>query len=330
MQKGFLHPVHNRFRHFLLHELVTYFFSETIFFAMSLEEDDDVCMTCGDGGNLTLCDLCDGPFHSLGCEYPNLASTNDVCYCWECQTIVFTQHQTMYTEHGTRERRLQEECLATNQVVYLQQPSSDHAVPFQVALDKMRALKDYVHVEPYRDGNGQSRFLIVGKPHNLNEAQAWNAVSFICTILNIPMYLEPLPGSVRSRVEAYKNRDGCTWFSALKKAQSESGEYNKFRFIPQFQHDTCDNVVLEDCYIKCICNEPIRNIFFRRIQCFDFTTGGVCNSYTVRNSRRPRGQEPTAWAFELFQVLLSVIERYGIARSHNHGLNRRVRRFVCA
>ena len=295
---------------------------------MSSEEDDDVCMKCGDGGNLTICDMCNGTFHSLGCDYPYRVSENNVCYCSECQTIVFTQHQTTYTEHGEREIRLQGECLHTNQVVYLQRPSSEEAVPFQVALDKLLALNEYVHVESYRDGGGRRRYLIVGKLHDLKEAQAWNAVSFICTILNIPMYLEPLSDNVRNRIEAYKNRDNCTWFAALKKAQSESGDYNTFRFIPQFQHDTCENVVLEDFYVKCICNEPIGNIFFRRIQCFDFTTGGVCNSYTVRNSRRPRGQEPEVWASELLQVLLYVIERYDIARRHIHGLNRRVRRFV--
>lgn len=295
---------------------------------MSSEGDDDVCMKCDDGGNLTICDMCNGTFHSLGCDYPYWAAENNVCYCSECQTIVFTQHQTTYTEHGEREIRLQGECLQTSQVVYLQRPSSEEAVPFQVALDKLLALNEYVHVESYRDGGGRQRYLIVGKLHNLNEAQAWNAVSFICTILNIPMYLEPLPDNVRNRVEAYKNRDNCTWFGAMKKAQSESGDYNTFRFIPQFQHDTCENVVLDDFYVKCICNEPIGNIFFRRIQCFDFTTGGVCNSYTVHNSRRPRSQEPEVWASELLQVLLYVIERYDIARRHNHGLNRRVRRFV--
>lgn len=145
---------------------------------MSSEEDDDVCMQCGDGGRLTLCDMCDGPFHSLGCEYPHRASDKNVCYCSSCQTIVFTQHQTVYTEHGKREIRLQGECLATNQVVYLQRPSTDDAVPFQVALDKLLALDDYVHVEPYMDGGGRQRFLIVGKLHDLNESQAWNAVSF--------------------------------------------------------------------------------------------------------------------------------------------------------
>lgn len=295
---------------------------------MSLQEDDgdDVCMKCGDGGNLTICDMCNGTFHSSGCDYPNLASKNNLCYCSECQTIVFTQHQTMYTEHGKREIRLQEECLHTNQVVYLQRPSSEEAVPFQVALDKLLALNEYVHVESYQD-RGSRRFLIVGKLHDLNNAQAWNAVSFICTLLNIPMYLEPLADNVRNRVEAYKNRDN-TWFGALKKAQTESGEYNTFRFIPQFQHDTCENVVLEDFYIKCICNESIRNIFFRRIRCFDFTTGGVCNSYTVRNSRRPRSQDPEVWASDLLQILLHVIQKYDIARKHNHGLNRRVKRFV--
>ena len=291
-------------------------------------EDDDVCIECGDGGTLTLCDMCDSPFHSLGCDYPHGASANNVCYCSECQTIVFTQHQTMYTEHGARERRLQGECLATNQVVYLQRPSADDAVPFDVALDKLRALKDYVHVEPYLDGGGRQRFLIVGKLHELDKPNAWNAVSFICTILNIPMYLEPLPDSVRRRVEAYKHRDNSTWFGALKTAQSETGDYNTFRFIPQFHHDTCDNVHLDDFYIKCLCNEEIGNIFFRRIQCFDFTTGGVCNSFTVRNAKRPRGQQPTAWASELLQVLLTVIERYGIALPHNHGLNRRARQYV--
>ena len=34
---------------------------------------------------------------------------------------------------------------------------------------------------------------MVGKLHDLNESQAWNAVSFTCTILNIPMYLEACP-----------------------------------------------------------------------------------------------------------------------------------------
>ena len=276
-------------------------------------EEDDICMQCGDGGQLTLCDMCDGPFHSLACDYPHRASDNNVFYCSACQTTVFTQHQTTYTERGKREIRLQGECLATNQVVYLQRPSTDDAVPLQVALDKLLALNDYVHVEPYSDGGGRQRFLIVGKLHDLNVSQAWNAVSFICTILNIPMYVEPLSDSVRNRVAAYKNRDSGTWFGALKKAQSESGEYDTFRFIPQFQHDTCDNVVLEDFYIKCICNEPIGNIFFRRIQSFDFTTGGVCNSYTVRNSRRSRAQEPAVWASELLQILLSVIQRYDIA-----------------
>jgi hypothetical protein len=297
---------------------------------MSPEDDDDVCKYCEDGGNLTVCDICDAAFHSSGCDSPALASDINVCYCSECQTIVFTQHQTMYREHGKREMRLQGECLATNRVVYLQRPSRDEAVPFQTALDKLSALNDYLHVEPYWEGD-RRRFLIVGRLHDLNESQAWNAVSFICTTLNIPMYLEPLPDAVRTRVEAYKNRDNCTWLQALKRAQSESGEYNTFRFIPQFQHDTCDNAVLEDFYVKCICNEPIGNVFFRRIHCFDFTTGGVCNSYTVRSSRRTRGEQPTIWASRSLQVLLSVIERYDdIARPHQHGLKRRVRRFLKA
>lgn len=295
---------------------------------MSFDEENDVCIKCGDGGNLTLCDMCDVAFHSLGCHYPYEASGNNICYCSECQKIVFTQHQNMFTEHGTREIKLQGECLATNQVVYLQRPSSDEAVSFQLALQKLMALKDYVHVEPYQDESGQQRFLIIGKDHDLNEAQAWNAVSFICTILNIPIYLEPLPDKVRSRVEAYKNRDNCTWFGALKKAQSESGEYNTFRFIPQFQHDTCANVWLDDFYIKCICNERISNVFFRRIKCFDFTTGGVCNSYTVRNSRRPRNEELEVWASELLGVLLFVIEKEKIGNRHNYGLKRRVSRFI--
>ena len=293
------------------------------------EHDGDVCIKCGDGGNLTLCDLCDRPFHSLGCDYPHRASNNKICYCSECQTIVFTEHQSTFSEHGKREIRLQGQCLATNQRVYLQCPTSDEAVPFQDALDTLLALNDYVHVEMYRDEeDGRQRFLIVGKLHDLNDAQAWNAVSFICTILNIPMYLEPLHHRVRSRVEAYKHRDDTTWFGALKRAQLESGEYNTFRFIPQFQHDTCDNVVLEDFYIKCICNEPIGNIFFRRIQCFDFTTGGVCNSYTVHNSRRRGHEKPENWASRLLQILLSVIERHDIARPHNHGLKRRTKRFL--
>ena len=55
-------------------------------------------------------------------------------------------------------------------------------------------------------------------------------------------------------------------------------------------------------------------IFFRRIQSFDFTTGGVCNSYTVRNSHRPGSQEPALWASQLLKILLSVIQRYDIAR----------------
>jgi hypothetical protein len=295
---------------------------------MSAEDVDDVCMICDNGGTLTLCDMCNGPFHSMGCDLPYRASSNNICYCSECQRMIFIQHQTTYTENGDREIRLQGECLATNQIVYMQNPSTDDAVPFQEALDKLLALNEYVHVEPY-PSSGQQRFLIVGKLHHLNKAQAWNAVSFICTILNVPMYLEPLPDNVRRRVQAYKNEYNCSWVGALKRARSASGEYNTFRFIPQFQHDTCANVCLEDYDVKCICNEPIHNVFFRRIQCFDFTTGGDCNSYTVRNSRRPRDQQPEAWASELLQVLLSAIQTYDdVGRWQNNGLNRRVEQFV--
>lgn len=276
-----------------------------------------------------MCDLCNSLFHSLGCTYPDAASSKNVCYCSnECQSIVFTQHQSMFNEYGNREIRLQGECLATNKVVYLQRPSSDEAVPAGKVTDKLYALHDYLHVECYQDREGQRRYLIVGKQHTLNESQAWNAVSFICTVLNIPMYLEPLEERVRNRVKVYKDRDNSTWVGALKTAQKESGEYNTFRFIPQFKHDTCDNVKLDDFYVKCICNERISRIFFRQLGCFDFTTGGVCNSYTVHNSRRHCSEEPAVWATELLQVLLSAIGTHGIAQPHNHGLNRRVRRFI--
>ena len=289
-----------------------------------------MCMTCGDGGKLTLCDECDGLFHSEGCHRPLSASTNRICYCSTCQTTVFTALQTRFTENGERERKLQGECLATNKVVYIQRPSPDHAVPVREALDKLLALNNYLHVESYDDALGRKRFLIVGKLHDVRESQAWHAVSLICTVMNLPMYLEPLPENVRHRVEAYKNHYNCTWFGALKRAQSSSGQFNTFRFIPQFKHDTCDNVYLDDHYVKCICNEPISNIFFRRISCFDFTTGGICNSYTVRNAKRPRGDDPDAWANELFNILMNVIEKYGIALEHDHGLHRRVKKFIRA
>ena len=76
----------------------------------------------------------------------------------------------MFNEHGNRKIRLQGECLATNQVVYLQRPSSGDAVPLEIVIDKLRALNDYLHVECYQDGEGQRRYLIVGKLHILNES----------------------------------------------------------------------------------------------------------------------------------------------------------------
>ena len=49
--------------------------------AQSSGDEDDVCINCGDGGNLTLCDMCDRPFHSFGCDYPHRASDDNICYC---------------------------------------------------------------------------------------------------------------------------------------------------------------------------------------------------------------------------------------------------------
>ena len=83
--------------------------------------------------------------------------------------------------------------------------------------------------------------------------------------MNIPLYLEPFSNETSSRINAYKNGYDTTWFGALCSARNNSGEYNKFRFILQFEHDTCESVLLEDFRIKCICNQEIGQVCFRKV-----------------------------------------------------------------
>jgi hypothetical protein len=258
----------------------------------------------------------------------DVAARAEDVWCPDCQEAEFERAQRVVDQGSAREAV--ERCLGGRARVLLTDPPTPHST--DEVLRRMRRLHCFLHVEPYADAVGATRYMVIGKDHGVDAFDAWKGVSLIAGyLLNLPIWVDPLDERVMERIERAR-RPHESYGAAMRRLRRwRPRQCDECYVVPTFAHDVDDDKVVipkDQPLVKCMCNKLISHVLVRRWGVFDFTTGQRCNSLT---SEHAPDEQPAAKSTACMLAILNAIGDSHVGRRDRRFVQRRAsgaRRFV--